>query len=134
MTDNVRREGLGFCAEGKVSEMGKALEQSFTPEFLGRLDSVVHFEALEEKTLVAIACKYLQQLQQRTKTLGIELQIPVELAQMLGGQCRGKGGARQLRRMVQTQVEGPLASYLLRCARNPGKIKLKTEGNQVVFL
>ena len=138
MTCNVggqlRGEGLGFCAEGKVSEMGKALEQSFTPEFLGRLDSVVHFEALEEKTLVAIACKYLQQLQQRTKTLGIELQIPVELAQMLGGQCRGKGGARQLRRMVQTQVEGPLASYLLRCARNPGKIKLKTEGNQVVFL
>ena len=138
MTCNVggqlRGEGLGFCAEGKVSEMGKALEQSFTPEFLGRLDSVVHFEALEEKTLVAIACKYLQQLQQRTKTMGIELQIPVELAQMLGGQCRGKGGARQLRRMVQTQVEGPLASYLLRCARNPGKIKLKTEGNQVVFL
>ena len=130
----IRGDGLGFCAEGKNAEMGKALEQSFTPEFLGRLDSVVHFDALEEKTLTAIACKYLQQLQQRTKALGIQLQIPVDLAQMLGSQCRGKGGARQLRRMVQTQVEGPLASYLLRCGRSPGKIKVKTDGNKVLFL
>jgi len=138
MTCNVgaqlRGEGLGFCAEGRHSEMGKALEQSFTPEFLGRLDSTVHFDALEEDTMVAIAWKYLRQLQQRTQNIGIQLQIPEELAQMLCGQCRGKGGARQLRRMVQTQVEGPLASYLLRCGRSGGKIKLKPEGNSILFL
>jgi len=137
MTSNVggqlRGEGLGFCAQGKQSEMGKALDQSFTPEFLGRLDGIVHFDSLGEGAMVAIAWKYLRQLQERTTALGIQLEIPDTLAQMLSSRCRGKDGARQLRRMVQSEVEGPLASYLLRCARNPAKVKLNADGNTVSF-
>ena len=83
--------------------------------------------------MVTIAWKYLRQLQQRAQSLGIQLQIPEELARMLGSQCRGKGGARALRRMVQTQVEGPLASFLLGCSKSPAKVKLKTDGKTVLF-
>ena len=35
----------------------------------------------------------------------------------------GKDGARGLRRRVQEQVEGPLAVFMLQCAKKPGKIK-----------
>ena len=137
MTSNVggqlRGEGLGFCSGGKASEMGKAVSEAFTPEFLGRLDGTVHFAPLQDSAMEAIAWKYLRQLQERTEAMGSQLLIPGELAQSLAARSRGKDGARQLRRLVQTEVEGPLASFLLRCSRRPSKIRLKLDGEQVVF-
>ena len=137
MTSNVgsqcRGEGLGFCAEGKTAEMNQAVQQAFTPEFLGRLDATICFAPLTDGAMETIAWKYLCQLQQRTEVTGIQLQFPQELAAWLGNQCRGKDGARNLRRLVQTEVEGPLAVYLLRTARKPAKIRLRLEDDKVVI-
>ena len=47
--------------------------------------------------------------------------------------CPGKDGARQLRRLVQSEVEGPLASFLLRCSRKPSRVKLRMEGGELSF-
>ena len=113
--------------------MGKAISQAFTPEFLGRLDGTVHFAPLQDAAMEAIAWKYLRQLQQRTESMGCQLQIPGELASQLAARSRGRDGARQLRRLVQTEVEGPLASYLLRCSRRPSRIRLELDGEQVSF-
>jgi len=109
------------------------LRQAFTPEFLGRLDRIVHFGNLEDSAMEAIALKYLTQLQKRTAVLGIQLQLPDELAAMLGKNCRGKGGARALRRMVQEQVEGPLSVHLLQCSRRPGKVKASLVAEKLCF-
>jgi len=133
MTSNVgsevRGDGLGFCPNGRAGEMEGALGQAFTPEFLGRLDRVVHFQNLGDGAMEAIAAKYLIQLQSRATTLGIQLTLPGELADFLGRGCRGKGGARQMRRLVQEQVEGPLAAFLLQCSRRPSKVRgVLTEG------
>ena len=137
MTSNVgggvRGEGLGFCADGKTAQVEEAIRQSFTPEFLGRVDRIIHFEPLGEGAMEAIAWKYLHQLQDRAAALGVQLQIPQELAQNLCRRCKGKDGARQLRRLVQSEVEGNLASYLLRCNRKPPRIRMKLENGELVF-
>ncbi len=126
MTSNigseVRSDGLGFRPTGRSGEMDECLRKAFTPEFLGRLDRVVHFDALPDSAMESIAKKYLTQLQGRTQIQGIQLQLPEELAAHLGKTCRGRGGARQLRRMVQEQVEGPLANFLLQCSRKPSRV------------
>ena len=137
MTSNVgsqlRSEGLGFCALGRDSEMDAALRQAFTPEFLGRLDCTVRFDSLGEGAMEAIAWKYLGQLQERATAMGIQLHIPQELAAFLCTGCRGKDGARQLRRLVQSKVEGPLASFLLRCGRKPARLRMCLENGEVFF-
>ncbi len=137
MTSNVgsqvRGEGLGFCAAGKASEMNQALQQAFSPEFLGRIDRTVHFEALEKGAMEAIAWKYLRQLQQRAAAIGTQLQLPQEAAAFLLEKAGGKDGARQLRRLVQSEVEGPLAAFLLGCSRKPGKVKLRLESGTISF-
>ena len=81
----------------------------------------------------AIAWKYLRLLQERTEAVGTQLQIPKELVAMLGKKCRGRDGARQLRRLVQTEVEGPLAAFLLRSSRRPSHIKLRWDGEKISF-
>ena len=137
MTSNVgsqcRGEGLGFCGAGKSAEVGQAVQQAFTPEFLGRLDGTICFDPLGDGAMETIAWKYLGQLQQRSESLGTQLVIPSELAAHLAGKCRGKDGARNLRRLVQSEVEGPLASFLLRSSRRPGKVRLRLEEGKVVI-
>ena len=137
MTSNVggqlRGEGLGFCAPGRQSEMGNVLRQAFSPEFLGRIDRTVHFSPLGSGALETIIWKYLHQLQERTAAAGTQLQLPEGVAAYLLGRAKGSDGARQIRRLVQTEVEGPLAGYLLRCSRKPGKVKLQLEDQGVCF-
>ena len=83
--------------------------------------------------MAEIAQKYLHQLQQRTGEQGIHLLLPEELAAHLGKLNTGRGGARQMRRLVQEQVEGPLAAYLLSCSRKPGKVQARMEAGKVCF-
>ena len=137
MTSNVgsevRGEGLGFRPAGRSGEMEGVLRQHFTPEFLGRLDRIVHFDPLEHSAMERIAGKYLRELTGRAGTQGIRLSFPETLAAVLGKSCQGKGGARQLRRLVQEKVEGPLAMHLLSCGTQPKKVQAKLEGETVTF-
>ena len=137
MTSNtggqLKGDGLGFCPAGIGHEHQAALEQTFRPEFLGRVDKVVCFAPLQENTMVAIAEKYLQELRQRLAGQGIQLLLPEELAGILVRQCKAKKGARQLRRLVQEQVEGPLAECLLCANRRVTKIRGSVNGDRISF-
>ena len=137
MTSNVggqiRGEGLGFCAGGREAEVEETLRQAFSPEFLGRIDQIIPFGQLGSGAMEAIAWKYLRQLQQRTAGTGTQLQLPEDIAAFLLKKCPGKDGARQIRRLVQMEVEGPLAAYLLRCARRPSRVRLRLESGEVAF-
>ena len=137
MTSNVgssvRGDGLGFCAAGQNSQVEEAVRQAFTPEFLGRLDATVPFRSLDGTTMEAIARKYLHLLQERAGAAGIQLNLPPELAASLCARCRGKDGARNLRRLVQTEVEGALSGFLLSCSRRPSRIKGSMEQGRLLF-
>ena len=137
MTSNVggelRGDGLGFQPAGRSGETQKALKQQFTPEFLGRIDKIVQFSQLKQEDMVGIMQKYLLHLQKRTATAGIQLTLPEELAEMLCGKVGNSGGARQLRRIVQEQVEGPLAVFLLQSGKKPGKVRCRWENGSARF-
>ena len=137
MTSNVggdvKGDGLGFRPAGRGGEIDAALQHAFSPEFLGRLDRVVHFNSLKAGDMEAIVEKYLRQLQKRTANFGVQLQLPPELPGILAVGGNGKGGARGLRRQVQEQVEGPLAAYLLQSGRRGGKVKGTLDGGKIVF-
>ena len=137
MTSNLggehRSDGLGFQPEGREGQTKEALRRHFSPEFLGRLDAIVPFNALQQETMIKIAEKYLRQLQERVTGMGIQLTLPQELAAELISKSKKEGGARQIRRQVQEQVEGPLAAYLLGCTKKPAKIKGKLEAGKLIF-
>ncbi len=137
MTSNAgaqkKGDGLGFQPAGRAGEIEAELRKAFTPEFLGRLDRIVHFSPLDTAALQQIARKYLTQLEQRAKNGGIQLQLPERLPVFLCDSCSGKGGARQLRRAVQEKVEGPLASYLLKAVKKPAKVLAAFSGDTLCF-
>ena len=137
MTSNIgseiRGEGLGFRPEGRDGENRRALQQRFTPEFLGRIDKIVCFSPLGREEMTGITAKYLDQLKKRAAASGIRLRLPEELAGKLCAGGMAGAGARQLRRVVQEQVEGPLAAFLLRWGKKTGKVCGVWEGDALRF-
>ena len=138
MTTNLggeqRSEGLGFQPQGKDGQVQKALLSHFSPEFLGRLDKIIYFSALEEKDMEGIARKYLVQLQQRAAETGFQLHLPENLASKLGQEGCKLGGARHLRHLVQEKVEGPLSVFLLHAGKQPAKIEGVFQDGRLQFL
>ena len=137
MTSNVggqlKTDGLGFQPADGSHKMMDALQQQFAPEFLGRLDCVVCFKKLESADLERITEKYLGMLKGRLRENGIQLSLPEELAASIGAAGTARGGARNLRRLVQERVEAPLADFLLSCGKKPAKIRSTMEKETVRF-
>ena len=129
----VTSDGLGFHPEEQSERREASLRSHFTPEFLGRLDEVLVFRSLDGAIMEEIADKYLAQLQSRAEKQGMQLHFPPELPAMLARACGGKGGARQMRGVVQSKVEGPLAMYLLNCPGTPGVVQGSIVGENLMF-
>ena len=138
MTTNLggeqRSEGLGFQPQGTQGQVQQALKAHFSPEFLGRLDKIICFSPLKAEDMEGIARKYLNQLQQRAAASGIHLRLPDDLAAKLGRDSKQRGGARNLRHLVQEQVEGPLSAYLLQSAKPPAKVECVVEKERISFI
>jgi ATP-dependent Clp protease ATP-binding subunit ClpB len=100
---------------------------------LGRLDRIVCFRSLTSDALEIIAQKYLDQLCHRLEQRGIQLILPAGSGAELARQCRPKDGARHLRRLVQQQVESPLAEFLLRTTRKITKLQAFWEDGSLQF-
>ncbi len=137
MTSNIggelRSDGLGFSPVGREDQTQAALRQHFTPEFLGRLDRIICFKPLSKTVLESVAKKDLEQLRRRLAVNGMQIQYPEELPSWLIAKCRSKDGARQLRRLVQQEVEGPLAEFLLRATRKVSKVYCVLDEQGVAF-
>ena len=137
MTSNtggqIRGDGLGFRPAGQAQEQEDSLRQTFMPEFLGRLDQIIRFAPLGSKELEAIAGKYLNQLKGRMEAIGIQLEFSGDIPAYLSSQCKSRDGARHLRRLIQSKVEGPLAEELLRSVKKPSQIRGELRDNAISF-
>lgn len=137
MTSNVggeiRGDGLGFNPTGRAGETETHLRKTFSPEFLGRLDKIVHFSALSESVMNDIAGVFLQELQSRCAASGFQLLLEEDVKSLVSTAAGKKDGARQLRRLVQDRVETPLAEFLLYSGKRTGKIYGERKENRVEF-
>lgn len=91
----------------------------FTPEFLNRFDSVIVFKPLGEKEVFEIAGLMLSKLLDNLKKKEIDLIVTDDLKQKIADLGYNPVfGAREMRRIIQENLENPLASALI-----SGKIK-----------
>ena len=119
--------GIGFNADEideKQTEhmLTKALNRTFPPEFVNRLDNIVVFHPLNDEALAQILTLELHPLKLRLEAIGYTLQLTEKTKEELLVLSRDrKYGARPLKRAIQTLVEDPITDILL-----SGKIENKT--------
>lgn len=122
--------GVGFSAnelDDKASErtLTKALQRTFPPEFVNRLDDIIVFHSLGEDALAQILLQELLPLQMRLETMGYTLEITDATREKIITQARDKRyGARPLKRAIQSMIEDPLTDLLLAGEIENNKIKI----------
>ena len=121
MTSNAgsshKTTSLGFgktaSEQGKEKAM-KALEDIMRPEFLNRIDEIIAFNQLSEEDFAKIADILLGDLAKNLKEREIRLTWDDSLKNYLVEKSYSlKFGARNLRRLIEKEVENALANEIL---------------------
>ena len=108
----IMTSNLGTGEKGKdVREMLKGF---FRPEFINRLDEIIVFHALGKEQIRQIVDIQLKRLQERLSERHIVLQLDDKAKDWLAENGYDEAyGARPLKRLIQQEVENPLAVKLL---------------------
>ena len=127
MTSNAgsqnKTASVGFG--GTVSDMGKeraikALEDIMRPEFLNRIDEIIAFNQLTEEDFSKICGILLDQLKDSVAVRGIRLSWDDSLVSYLTHKAFSiKYGARNLRRLIEKDVENALAAEIIKACDHP---------------
>ena len=95
-------------------EYRKALEQTFAPEFLNRIDDIVLFRTLELSDVERIIELELQGLFERTRRLGYKVKITDGAKRRLAAMgYESRYGVRSLKRTLMDNVEEPLSGLII---------------------
>ena len=111
---DINRSSLGFTKQDHASDIGKAIERAFTPEFRNRLDAVIQFGALVPKVIVSIVDKFLIRLEAQLIDKNVVLIVDDKAKRWLAKEGYDvKMGARPMERLIQEKIKRPLADELL---------------------
>ncbi len=112
--------GIGFNKQSAANKefsrgvLQKALNKSFSPEFLNRVDDIITFDQLDKTSIEKIIDIELKGFYKRMSELGYTIELSQEAKDFL----TDKGydvqfGARPLKRAIQNYVEDEIAELIL---------------------
>lgn len=113
----------------------EALQHHFRPEFLNRVDETMVFRALTEQQLEAIVEIQVNRLRERLQEKGITLEMTDQVKRHLAkGGYDPLYGARPLKRVIQRELETPIAKEMLSDALHEGDhVVAEMEGGRIAF-
>ena len=138
-------KGIGFTAQTAMNDkehsrsvITKALNKSFAPEFINRLDEIVTFDQLSEEALAKIIDIELQGLYKRVENIGYKLVIEDDAKQFIASKGYDvQFGARPLKRAIQNYLENGLAEMLINETPATGniiRVQLNAAKDDVEFM
>jgi ATP-dependent Clp protease ATP-binding subunit ClpB len=139
MTSNVGSQWIKELGGRDEAEMRRrvleALSQQFRPEFLNRIDEVIIFHALGMEQLVKIVDIQLRRLQALLSERKVTLELTDEAKRRLAEEGYDPVyGARPLKRVMQREIQDPLALKLLQGDFQDGdRITVDVRDGQFVF-
>lgn len=133
-------KGIGFTAQTAENEkehansvIRKALNKSFAPEFINRLDEIVMFDQLDINSLEKIIDIELKGLYDRIEGCGYRLLLDPEAKRFVAEKGYDvQFGARPLKRAIQNHLEDGLAELILNEEPEPGDtlhVSLNAQGD-----
>ena len=113
--------GFGGSADDQGRErIMKALQDFLRPEFLNRVDEIVCFNHLTKENFAGIACIMLDELKASLGDKGYTLRYDEALVDYLVEKSYSLTyGARNLRRLIQKELEDPMATRIIDAFEHP---------------
>ena len=114
-------KGIGFAAQVRTDDkeysrsvITKALNKSFAPEFINRLDEIITFDQLDLNALTRIIDIELKGLYSRVEHIGYKLVIDENAKKFVATKGYDvQFGARPLKRAIQNNLEDGISELIL---------------------
>jgi ATP-dependent Clp protease ATP-binding subunit ClpA len=131
----ISRPSVGFTTQDHSSDAMEVIRRSFTPEFRNRLDAIIHFKALDPRTIANVVDKFIIQLEAQLEEKKVSLIVDDTARTWLAK--RGydpKMGARPMARVIQEHIKKPLAEDILfgRLTKG-GEVHVSVADNELVL-
>ena len=120
--------GVGFTAQSRTDNnehsrgvIQKALNKTFAPEFLNRLDEIITFDQLSLDAITKIVDIELKGLFERVEAIGYKLVVDEDAKKFLASKGYDvQFGARPLKRAIQNYLEDGLSELIVSSGIQPG--------------
>jgi ATP-dependent Clp protease ATP-binding subunit ClpC len=135
--------GVGFNMSDTKSDndsyaesvLHKALNKTFAPEFLNRIDEIIMFKSLDKESIGEIVMLEFKKLEERVNKLGLNIILSDKAKDFLIEKGYDKQyGARPLQRAMQTYLEDMLVEEMLRkniAAGSTVQIEVSEDGKKL---
>ena len=129
--------GVGFNktdTEIATDKAMKALREFLRPEFLGRVDEIVVFNTLTEENYAGIAALMLDEMKEPLSEKGITLKYDDNALKLIAHKSfTQKLGARDIRRVIRSEVEDKIADILINGDENVTALGLTAKDDELVI-
>lgn len=141
--DLIRKSSeMGFgVSEGMIDyksmqeKIDAAVKKGFKPEFLNRLDGVVVFRPLDKSHLLKVIDLEIDKVQKRLSRKNIYITLDNKAKDYLINKGFDPAmGARPLRRVIEQELEDPIAEKILTNPDKGGNWLVSMENNKFVFI
>ena len=110
----ISRTTVGFTEQDHSSDGMEVIKRMFTPEFRNRLDAIIQFGELDEKTIGSVVDKFIAQLESQLSDKKVDLIFDEDARAWVGKQGYDpQMGARPMARILQEHVKRPLSEEIL---------------------
>lgn len=140
MTSNVgarfnNAPAIGFGATDRNVKDDKILKETFSPEFLNRLDAMVDFEPLSKVNILRIVDKFLGELFEMAAKKNVTIDVNEDAKEWLADHGYDKAmGARPLSRVIQENIKVPMSKEILFGAlKNGGHAVIGTKHGELAI-
>ena len=111
---DMARTPIGFMPGDNTTDGMEAIKKLFTPEFRNRLDAVIQFGGLDERTIERVVEKLLVEIETQLEGKRVSLQLDDAARRWIAKTGYDpKMGARPMARVIQEHIKRPLAEELL---------------------
>ena len=112
--DQISRPSVGFTQQDHTGDSTEVIKRTFSPEFRNRLDAIIQFNSLDDKTISSIVDKFLVELETQLNDKKVDIEVDDEARKWLAVHGYDKVmGARPMGRLIQEKIKKPLAEELL---------------------
>ena len=111
-------KGMGFVtneSENSKSIIEKSLKQTFTPEFINRIDKIVYFNSLTDDNLKEIVRLEIDKFHKRLNELNYNLTYTEDVVEHIHSLAvkQKEYGARPIIRLIQDKIEDKITDLML---------------------
>lgn len=110
----ISRRSMGFTEQDNETDGMEELKRMFTPEFRNRLDGIIQFKTLDERTITNVVDKFIIELEHQLEQKKVTMHVDNSARHWLA--VKGydpKMGARPMARVIQEHLKRVLADELL---------------------